>query len=139
MDVPCQTAARRCLFGAVHDRPPQSRHKKCLPTRPSILAKVVSSSVGEVPNTCIRLHMRRRGGETRPRDNGDAFDRPGESQRHKRIVAEGHSWCQDILGDIGIGIVRRMAMVLPAGVQTCRHLLFEHRNSLSVKMCGQNP
>ena len=91
MDVPCQTAARRCLFGDVPDRPPQSRHKKCSPTRPSILAKVVSTSVGKVRNVCIRLHMRRRDGETRPSDNDDVFDRTGASRRRKRIVAERRS------------------------------------------------
>ena len=38
-----------------------------------------------------------------------------------------------------IAIVRKMTTVLRARVQPCRYLLFEHRNSLSAKMCGQPP
>ena len=56
------------------------------------------------------------------RENGDVCD------RRRRTVDEVRSWCRDILGDVRIATVRRMATVLRAGVQPCRHLFFEHRN-----------
>ena len=70
----------------------------------------------------------RRRNSPKARDNGDVCDRPGESRRRKRTVDEGRSWYGDILGDVGIAIVRGMATVLWAGVQPCRHLHFKHGN-----------
>ena len=98
------------------------------------------SSAGKVQNACRSSQAARRDGETRPRDNGDVFESPGEFPRGKQALAKGHSWCQNILENVRISIVRKMTTVLRAGVQRCRHLLFErYGNSLSVMMCGQPP
>ena len=67
------------------------------------------------------------------------FERPVEILASKRVCGQrtvmvlGRSWGG------GIAVVRKMTTVLRAVVQPCRHLLFEHRNSLSAKMCGQPP
>ena len=56
--------------------------------------------------------------------------------RHrKESVAEGQSWCRDVLGEVGIAVVRKITTVLQAGMQPCRHLLFGHKNSLFTKKC----
>ena len=42
-------------------------------------------------------------------------------RRRKGSVAEEQSWCRDVLGEVGIAIVRKITTVLRAGVQPCRN------------------